>query len=310
MSENRLELRGVTKHYGPVRALDAVDLALPGAVVSGLVGPNGAGKTTLFSIIAGFVRPSSGSVYMDGVEQHGNVRPDNRIGILPQDARFQQQISIRRQFVWYGRLAGLPTDEAEAEARRVLEAVDLLDAAGRAGDQLSHGMHKRMAIAQALIGDPPILLLDEPTSGLDPKSARRVRDLIREQRGRRLVLVSSHNLEEIGDICDHVTVIDRGRIVDAQDMAGFTHRQARVSVKLTEPGSDELAGRVAELEGIASAELAGNGYRLECNLEPDAGDDPKIASAIIGVLGEMGIGFENVSRGSTVEQRFLEMTGK
>jgi ABC-type multidrug transport system ATPase subunit len=305
-----LELKHVVKRYGPVQALRGVDLDLPGAAVSGLVGPNGAGKTTLFSIIAGFVRPTSGSVYLNGEPQPGTGRPKGLIGILPQDARFQQQISILRQFVWYGRLMGLDASAAKAEARRVLEAVDLVEAAGSHGDRLSHGMHKRMAIAQALIGDPSILLLDEPTAGLDPNSARRVRDLIREQRGRRLVLVSSHNLEEIGDICDHVTVIDRGRIVDAKSMADFTGRQARISVRLTEAADPSVADRVKELDGIASTELSADRLRLFCTLEPDAGDDPKIASSIIGVLAEMGVGFEDVSRGSTVEQRFLEMTGK
>lgn len=305
-----IRLQQVCKRYGPVEALRGVDLELPGTTVSGLVGRNGAGKTTLFSIVAGFVQPTSGEVHLRGQRQAGTGRPRGLIGILPQDARFQQQISIFRQFVWYGRLMGLEPHEAEAEARRVLEAVDLVEAAGRAGDQLSHGMHKRVAIAQALIGDPPILLLDEPTSGLDPGSARRIRDLIREQRGRRLVLVSSHNLEEIGDICDHVTVIDRGRIVDAQDMAGFTHRQARISVRLTDPAGPELAERVGTLEGIESATLSDDGRRLDCAVAAGAGDDPRIASRIIGLLGEMGVGFENVSRGSTVEQRFLEMTGK
>lgn len=310
MTKALLEFQGVTKYYGSVRALDGVDLLLPDKAVSGLVGPNGAGKTTLFSIIAGFVRPTAGSLKLDGVEQRGTARPDNFIGILPQDARFQQQISIGRQFVWYARLMGLEREAAKAEARRVLETVDLLESAGRAGDQLSHGMHKRVAIAQALIGDPPILLLDEPTSGLDPNSARRVRDLIREQRGRRLVLVSSHNLEEIGDICDHVTVIDRGRIVDAQAMAEFTHRQARISVKLSDPGEAALVERVGQLDGVDSAALSEDRLHLLCTLESGAGDDPRMASAIIGLLGEMGVGFENVSRGSTVEQRFLEMTGK
>lgn len=310
MTGAMIELQGITKHYGAVRALDGVDLSLPEVAVSGLVGPNGAGKTTLFSIIAGFVRPSAGCLRINGARQRGTARPDNLIGILPQDARFQQQVSIKRQFVWYGRLMGLEREAAEREARRVLDAVDLVEAAGRQGDQLSHGMHKRMAIAQALIGDPPILLLDEPTSGLDPNSARRVRDLIRQQRGRRLVLVSSHNLEEIGDICDHVTVIDGGRIVDAQSMADFTRRQARISVKLTEAAEPALVERVKELEGIASADLSEDRLQLRCTLEPDTGDDPKIASSVVGVLAEMGVGFEDVTRGSTVEQRFLEMTDK
>jgi len=305
-----LELAEVTKRYGALKALDGVDLSLPATAVSGLVGPNGAGKTTLFSIIAGFIRQSSGTVTLGGEMQPGTRRPLGLIGILPQDARFQQQISVMRHFIWYARLMGMEAEAARAEARRVLEAVDLVEAAGRDGDQLSHGMHKRMAVAQALIGDPAILLLDEPTAGLDPASARGLRDLIRAQRGKRLVVVSSHNLEEIGDICDHVTVIDRGRIVDAQDMAGFTGRRARISVRLSEPAEAVLAERVGELAGIGEARLSDDRQRLDCILEPDAGDDPRIASAIVGVLAEMGVSFEDISRGSTVEQRFLEMTGK
>lgn len=305
-----LQLSEVTKQYGALKALDGVELSLPATAVSGLVGPNGAGKTTLFSIIAGFIRQSSGTVTLRGELQRGTRRPLGLIGILPQDARFQQQVPVIRHFVWYARLMGMDRDAAKAEALRVLEAVDLVEAAGRDGDQLSHGMHKRMAVAQALIGDPGILLLDEPTAGLDPASARGLRDLIRAQRGKRLVVVSSHNLEEIGDICDHVTVIDRGHVVDAQDMAGFTGRRARISVRLSEPADSELARRVGELTGIDAASLGEDGRRLECTLAPDAGDDPRIASAIVGVLAEMGVGFEDISRGSTVEQRFLEMTGK
>jgi ABC-2 type transport system ATP-binding protein len=172
----------LVKHFGPVQALRGVSLRIPTGSTFGLVGPNGAGKTTLFSIVAGFLRPTSGSVNVLGAPVAG----ENLLGklsVLPQDAAFRKGVPMGNQLALCARLQGYSKAQADSEVQRVLELTGMEGFADRVPDKLSHGMAKRMAIAQALMGDPQIILLDEPLAGLDPAQARRIRLLIQQEAG-------------------------------------------------------------------------------------------------------------------------------
>jgi ABC-2 type transport system ATP-binding protein len=305
MSKSAVEFEQLSKSFGTMRALTRVSGSLPVGSVGGLVGPNGAGKTTLFSLIAGYLSPDSGKLFVAGQRLRGATSRAGLLGILPQDALFQRGINIGRHFVWYARMAGMDRQAAEREAVRVLDVVGLRDSWGRQGDQLSHGMHKRAAIAQALIASPPLILLDEPTAGLDPANARQVRDLITSLRGECSVLVSSHNLEEIADICDHIMVLNRGEMAASQDIASMTKAHEEVRFELVETLSP--AGREALLGLAEVTEVRCDGTTLICTLGnvPDAN---AAVGALVGLLSAQGIVFTGMQRGSTLEQRFLELT--
>jgi len=172
--------QGLSKHYGKVRALDSLDLALePGAPIA-LVGPNGAGKTTLLSLLCGFIKPTSGSATVLG-HSIGSRQLVGKVSALPQDANFDPRISIDRQMRLLARLQGMSSSQAAVEVQRVLDTVQLGDIGRKKPDELSHGMRKRMSLAQALIGSPELIMLDEPTAGIDPPNVKIIRDLIRAE---------------------------------------------------------------------------------------------------------------------------------
>ncbi|HCD15885.1 ABC transporter ATP-binding protein, partial [Shewanella sp.] len=169
-----INCNGLSKLYGSKRALDSVDLQLePGSPIA-LVGPNGAGKTTLMSLLLGYIRPSSGEITVMG-QRPGSTGLLGQISALPQDAALDPGFSLLTQFSLFARMQGMGAEAAKAESMRVLALVGLEDVANQKPNSLSHGMGKRAAIAQALIGNPKLVLLDEPTAGLDPANARKIR---------------------------------------------------------------------------------------------------------------------------------------
>ena len=196
MSAPALALAGVHKRFGSVHALRGVDLRVPRGSIFALIGPNGAGKTTLFSVVCGFLRADQGQVaVLDGPPDPARFK--GRLGALPQDAMLGRELTVREHAVFLARLQGMSKETAVREAERVLAIVDLGELAGRRAGTLSHGQVKRVGVAQAFLGDPELILLDEPTAGLDPRHAHDLREAIRNHRGQRTIVVSSHNLQEL-----------------------------------------------------------------------------------------------------------------
>jgi len=207
-----LELASVSKRYGRRSALDRVSLAIPPGAALGLLGPNGAGKTTTLRLLLGFTRPSEGQVTLRGRRPSD---PASRLGVayLPERLALPARMTVRDFLRLHGTLAGLAGAALLREIDAVLERTGL---AGRAGDRLgglSKGLKQRVGFAQALLGEPSLLLLDEPTSGLDPLGVRDARDWILAARARGAsVLVSSHVLSEVERTCDHVAILNEGRV--------------------------------------------------------------------------------------------------
>ncbi len=305
---NALELINISKSYSGKLALKDVNFVLEEGVVAGLVGPNGAGKTTLFSTIAGFIAPDTGEVkiYDQPLNSLGTLK--GLLSILPQDARFQKGLSIRRQLLWYSKLMGLEDKEAYEETERVLKLVDLVDAAEKEGDQLSHGMHKRMAVAQAFIANPKIVLLDEPTSGLAPANARQIRNMITRQRGRQSFMVSSHNLDEIADLCDFVVILDKGRVIESSSMAAFVKEESLISVSVSEMPSKNQITSLESMDFVKSIKVSEDSQRLAIIISDGYTEDPAILASLATKLAEIQVKFTGMSKGSTLEERFLEMT--
>lgn len=305
---NALEITRLSKFFNRVAALDQVSFEVPAGCVAGLVGPNGAGKTTLFSLLAGFLQPSSGEfrLFGEGGEQLSPGR--GAISILPQDARFLNQIPVFRHFTWYARLMGFSPPEAEEEARRVLKEVDLLEAGNKQGDQLSHGMHKRMAIAQTLIGSAEIVLLDEPTAGLDPAQARNVRELVRGLKGRQTVVVSSHNLDEIADICDHVVILDKGKVVSSEKLSDLTQQTGKITFSLNDLAGEELLQALRALDPVRDARLSSDRRKVSCIVDSEQIDNAELVTELVGILSANGLSFTDIRKGSTLEERFLDVT--
>ena len=208
-----LEARGLEKHYGSVRALAGVDLTVAPGELVGLIGANGAGKSTLMKIACGLVRPSAGTATVCGVPA-GTREARRSLGYLAELFRFPGWSTAAEVLALHQQLASSPRGRDERDA--LLELVGLSDAADRRVEGMSKGMQQRLGLAQALIGDPKLLLLDEPTSALDPAGRRDVRTLLLGLRERRIgVLINSHLLGELERVCDRVVILAGGRVVAA-----------------------------------------------------------------------------------------------
>jgi ABC-2 type transport system ATP-binding protein len=206
-----LSTRGLSKRYGTTTALDAVDLAVEPGELVGLLGPNGAGKSTLVKIACGLVAPTAGEAYVAGAPA-GSRAARASTGYLAELFRFPGWARADEVLALHQRLARSGGEAAEREA--LLARVGLTGEGGRRVETMSKGMQQRLGIAQALIGDPKLVLLDEPTSALDPGGRRTVRDLLVELRDQGVgVLLNSHLLSEIELVCDRVVIIDGGRVV-------------------------------------------------------------------------------------------------
>ena len=233
-----LAVRGLRKRYGSVEALKGVDLVVGEGELVGLLGPNGAGKSTLVKIAAGLVRPSGGRAEIAGARA-GTRAARAALGYLAELFRFPGWYTADEVLELHQRLAG--STGGAAERRRLLELVALDEAAERRVDGMSKGMQQRLGIAQALVGEPRLLLLDEPTSALDPVGRRTIRLLLEELRGRGVsVLLNSHLLSEIELVCDRVAILLGGELVAAGTPAELS--QPRGVELETDAGTQLVAG--------------------------------------------------------------------
>ncbi len=236
MSAPAVEVRGLTKSYGAITALSGVDLRIEPGQLVGLLGPNGAGKSTLTKLICGLVRPSAGSATVLG-HPAGSMASRARIGYLAELFRFPQWLTPDEVLRLHQRLACSGGGAVERGA--LLERVGLVDLGPRRVGEISKGMAQRLGLAQAMIGSPQLLLLDEPTSALDPIGRRLVRDILVGLRERGAsVLLNSHLLSEVEQVCDSVTIIDAGRVVASGSVDGL--RGGRVVEIETEAGIERF----------------------------------------------------------------------
>jgi ABC-2 type transport system ATP-binding protein len=302
-----VSVRGVFKRFGTVNALAGVDLAIVPGSTFGLVGPNGAGKTTLFSILSGFLHPSSGSVSVLGFPVDDRAHLRGQISVLPQDAAFRKGVPVGQQLTQLARLQGLEPAIIPGEVQRVLELTDMQDARQQPPDTLSHGMRKRIAISQAFLGDPKLVILDEPIAGLDPAQARRIRLLIQADAGKRTFVISSHVMADIETLCSHVAIIKAGKIVAQPSVAELTRREGVVVFTLEAAPSDELVRAVSELPFVSRAEPKPVERKLQISVRPEKNLDQACAE-LLQVLASRQVTFLGLHKGTSLEDAILKMT--
>jgi ABC-type multidrug transport system ATPase subunit len=299
-SAHAVVLRDVHKSYGARRALAGLSCAIPRGSICAVIGPNGSGKTTTFGAIAGLLRLDSGSVELFGDGPFRARRHAGRIGLLPQDSLPSPHASLRQSLCFYGELQGLRRAHALREAELWLERVRLSDRADARQRQLSHGMRRRFAVAQAFVGEPELVLLDEPTAGVDPELAHELRSLFRERRGRATLLISSHVLSELQELCDYAVVLEQGRCVSQGTMQRLLRADTLVRVTLRRPPD------LQRLEQLLP------GARLEYQ-EPEllvrwseAGALEQLNEQLLRALLEQGAGILALAAGQSLEASYLE----
>jgi ABC-2 type transport system ATP-binding protein len=218
-----IEVANLSKRYGELRAIEGVSFTAGSGQILGFLGPNGAGKTTTMRIITGFMPATSGTVRVEGFDvfdQSNEVR--RRIGYLPENPPLYNDMAVAPYLRFVARLKGLGRREVGEALERVLATCGLDSVRDRLLGHLSKGYRQRVGLAQALIHDPPVLVLDEPTIGLDPRQIRDIRALIRTLGGKRTVVLSTHILSEVTEVCDKVVIINDGRVALEDALTNLT----------------------------------------------------------------------------------------
>ncbi|MGI9221928.1 MAG: ABC transporter ATP-binding protein [Woeseiaceae bacterium] len=301
-----IEVKGLNKYFGPVKALDGVDLQINEGPPTGLVGPNGAGKTTLFSVLCGFLNPTAGTVKIAGHPPLASAL-HGQIAILPQDAALQPAVAVAKQLAFMAELQGFSRRTAATEAARVLELVNLSESAHQPPESLSHGMKKRAAIAQAFIGTPDLILLDEPTAGLDPNTAAPIRELIRTTAAERKFVISSHNLSDIEDLCGDVVILKKGKVSDHSAIDALVGRTSALTVTLEATAPDSVESLCSSIAEVDKVEVLG-GDRMQVRVYFDEANETEVHVGMLQALKGAGIGFKEMSRGESLESRVREIT--
>ena len=299
MSEAPLEARGLVKRYGEIVAVDNVDLTVRAGDVYGYLGPNGAGKTTSLRMLLGLIRPDGGNARLFGRDPllDGARALDGVAGFV-EAPRFYPYMSGRRNLEM---VAALDGGDARARIDAALDTVDLVDRAKDKVGGYSHGMRQRLGIAGALLRDPRLLLLDEPTTGLDPAGMRDMRHLIRRLADQGItVLLSSHLMGEVEELCDRVAIVRRGRVVYEGALAELLATAAgRYELRTTDDAfAADIAGRQSEIR-----ELCQDNGALTFAADEEA------AARLSVALGQAGVGIRAlVPRTATLEELFFRLT--
>jgi ABC-type multidrug transport system ATPase subunit len=318
MSEFAIRVAGLTKRFDNKTAVDAVTLSIALGSIYGLIGPNGAGKTTTFSMLAGYLRPTDGTVEVLGFAPSAVDALRSRIGVLPQDAVLPASDTAGEFLVHLARLQGLPPNKALEAAHFALDEVAGGSWWGQRCGSLSHGMAKRVALAQAFLGDPEVVLLDEPTAGLDPRVAWEMRQLIKAKTsargGRRTVVISSHNLNELEEICDGAAILDRGRLVANGTMAELTAANEEVRIELapgtrrgTDPGQVPMAP-IRDLPTVGSVDFDDERCELVISVKRQQADAETVIGQVLLILLHNQVRISGVAKGRGLEQRVMDLT--
>jgi ABC-2 type transport system ATP-binding protein len=238
-----IEVANLSKRYGDLPAVRDVSFTAADGQILGFLGPNGAGKTTTMRVLTGYMPPSAGKAIVDGFdvfEQSTEVR--RRIGYLPENPPLYNDMSAEGFLRFVARLKGVARAEIASALERVLETCGLTGVRNRLLGHLSKGFRQRVGLAQALIHDPPVLVLDEPTIGLDPRQIIDIRTLIKTLGAKRTVVLSTHILPEVSQVCDKVVIINDGRIVVEDQLANLTRGRSLEEVFIAAIGREAHDG--------------------------------------------------------------------
>ena len=248
-----IEITGLTKKYGGRTAVDNVSFKIRNGRIYGLLGPNGAGKSTTMNIIAGCLAPTEGTVLINGYDICDRpIEAKRQIGYLPEQPPLFGDMTPFEYLCFVAEAKGVKDEVIDRQVKEAMEVTDILGVKDRLIRNLSKGYRQRVGIAQTMLGSPDIIILDEPTVGLDPKQLTEIRALIRKLGEKLTVIVSSHILSEISELCDHVIILSEGRVVADDDMEALEARVSpEKSIRMTVKGDEDgVRAVLAGIEGV------------------------------------------------------------
>jgi ABC-2 type transport system ATP-binding protein len=304
--ETMVEVQELTKYYGPTLAVSRLNFQVAAGEIVGFLGPNGAGKTTTLKILAGFLAPSAGTARINGrdcVTESLQVR--RSLGYLPESVSLYPDLTVTQFLQFAARAKGVEARGEKPELARVMAACGLEEVRQTLIAALSKGYRQRLGLAQALLKEPPLLILDEPTIGLDPSQIVEIRQLIKELAGDHTVILSTHILPEVSQLCQRVIIINRGQIV-ASDTPENLSRQlgegSRVGLTLRGPET-EVQAALKAVPGVTAVVSQGDGRYLV-----EAGNGAEVRPQLARLIVEKGWELlELKAQEFTLEEVFLNL---
>jgi ABC-2 type transport system ATP-binding protein len=282
-----IEVQHLTKRYGPFTAVDDISFSVEKGEILGFLGPNGAGKTTTMRVLTGYMPPTEGTAVVAGYSLLDKpIEAKRRTGYLPETPPLYPDMTVRDYLDFCARIKGVARGDRNARVGTSMERARVADMADRHCAKLSKGYRQRVGLAQALLGNPEVLILDEPTAGLDPKQINETRNLIKELRGDHTVVLSTHILPEVSQTCTRVVIINKGKVVAVDTPDNLTSRlrgSETMYLQIDAMGAD-AGGALASLPGVTKVHVsdAKDGI-VGLEVESEAGRDVRrdLASAVV-----------------------------
>jgi ABC-2 type transport system ATP-binding protein len=253
-----ITLKGLTRTFGPIKAVNNITLSVARGEVLGFLGPNGAGKSTTMRMITGYLSATDGTVEVDGIDvSRDPIAVKQRIGYLPEGAPLYGDMTPAAFLDFIAGVRGLAGVEKEAAIAAAVEKVRISEVLHRPIDTLSKGFKRRVGLAQAILHDPDVLILDEPTDGLDPNQKHQVRSLIHDMAADKAIIISTHILEEVEAVCTRAIIISDGSVVfdgTPQELEGRSRLHNAVTLRVDADAADKIQAGFAQVSGVASVE--------------------------------------------------------
>ncbi len=306
-----IEVAGLSKHYGSLKAVDAISFHIRKGETVGLLGPNGAGKTTTLRLLTGYMPPTAGSVTIAGHDLFEEpLLAKRQIGYLPEHPPLYPELTVEEYLDFVVRLHRIPRSEQRPHIKTVLERLRLGPVCRRPIGQLSRGYQQRVGLAQVLVIQPPILILDEPTVALDPKQIIEIRQLIQELKGDYTVVLSSHILQEVSATCERVIIIHQGKIVAQDTQEALLQKGVgggSIRVQLKGPPLAEAQEQLRSLKEIETVTAEANNGLITLQLQSRPGEDCR--ESLFELLRDKNwIPYEISPSKTTLEEIFLKLT--
>jgi ABC-2 type transport system ATP-binding protein len=261
VAKEALAAEGLTKSYGIIRALEGLSLKINSGEAVGLLGPNGAGKTTTMKIFTNIIRPTSGAAYVNGYDANKeSTKALKNLGAIVEVPEYYSFLTPVEALSYFGRLRGLSKSSLHNIIKGLLDRVKMREWANVRIGKFSKGMKQRLAIAQTLLHDPPILMLDEPSLGLDPRGMTEVRNLVNELKKEKTIFMASHLLFEVSETCDKVALIDRGKLLafDYVQKLEKVFASQRIQVEILKPLEPSEISAMEQADGVKKVSASGN----------------------------------------------------
>jgi len=300
-----IEAVGLTKYYGSFAAIRGVRFKVDEGEIVGLLGPNAAGKTTTMRILTGYTPPSDGTATVAGYDVFADsLKVRQHLGYLPETVPLYTDLSVAVYLDFMASLRGVV--DRKKRVAKVMGLCALEHVADVVIGKLSKGYRQRVGLAQALVHDPPVLILDEPTIGLDPKQVAEVRSLIKGLGNDRTIILSSHILSEVSQVCNRVIIINEGQVV-AEDTPERLNRRLKgrqcITIRLLNP-TDDIVNRLGSVPGVSAVEPRGRGVY---DIEGDVADERRAEIAALASANAWGL-VEMYTSGLSLEDIFLKLT--